>query len=102
MGSKRKNLLEKITNLPESPGCSLWKYNGGDAIYVGKANSLLDRVSRYMDNKSLESKTHTLVSTSWDVAYISAVIVNDFFFLSINLINRYKPRYNILLRTGGS
>lgn len=102
MDSNRKNLLEKIKNLPETPGCYLWKNNVGDVIYVGKAKNLLDRVSQYMNNKSLDSKTQILVSKIWDVDYISVDNENDSFLLERNLINKYKPRYNILLRTGGN
>ena len=52
-----KIYLRKIKNLPETPGCYLCKNNVGDVIYVGKAKNILDRVSQYMTNKSLDSKT---------------------------------------------
>ena len=55
-----------------------------------------------MNNTSLDSKTQMLVSKICDVDYISVANENDSFFLERNLINKYKTRYNNLLRTGGN
>ena len=93
---KRLKLI--VQNLPEKPGCYQYLDEQGTVIYVGKAKNLKRRVSSYFIKENQTDKTRMLVSKISDLKYIVVETEWDAFLLENNLIKRYKPRYNILLK----
>jgi excinuclease ABC subunit C len=93
---KRLKLI--VQNLPEKPGCYQYLDEQGTVIYVGKAKNLKRRVSSYFIKENQTDKTKMLVSKISDLKYIVVETEWDAFLLENNLIKRYKPRYNILLK----
>lgn len=94
-----KRLSRKLTELPLSPGVYLYKSSKKEVIYVGKASVLKNRVRQYFQNsRSLDNKTIALVAEIDDVDWLETESEIDALFLESELIKRYKPRYNILLR----
>ena len=93
---KRLKLI--VQNLPEKPGCYQYLDEQGTVIYVGKAKNLKRRVSSYFLKENQTDKTRMLVGRISDLKYIVVETEWDAFLLENNLIKRYKPRYNILLK----
>ena len=93
-----KHLKLIVQSLPEKPGCYQYLDEQGTVIYVGKAKNLKRRVSSYFLKDSQTDKTRMLVSKISDLKYIVVETEWDAFLLENNLIKRYKPRYNILLK----
>lgn len=90
-------MKEKLKLIPERPGCYLMKNKDGLIIYVGKAKNLKRRVNSYF-NKVHTGKTRALVSNITDFEYIVTNSETESLILEINLIKRYNPKYNILLK----
>ena len=90
-------MKEKLKLIPERPGCYLMKNKDGLIIYVGKAKNLKRRVNSYF-NKVHTGKTRALVSNITDFEYIVTSSETESLILEINLIKRYNPKYNILLK----
>lgn len=90
-------IKEKLKLVPEKPGCYIHKDINGNVIYVGKAKNLKRRVSSYF-NKIHTGKTKALVDTIDDFTYIVTKTDAESFILEINLIKKYSPKYNILLK----
>ena len=97
MYSNHEKLRDKLLNLPELPGCYLMKNKSGVIIYVGKAKKLKNRVNSYFRGKHY-GKTAKLVSEIDDFEYIVVNSEIESLILEINLIKKYDPKYNILLR----
>lgn len=89
-----------VLNLPESPGCYQYFNTEGTIIYVGKAKNLKRRVSSYFNKNQQSAKTRILVSKIADIKYVVVGSDEDALLLENNLIKRYQPRYNILLKDG--
>jgi len=90
---------EKLKQLPAEPGVYLYKDSAGKIIYVGKAAILKNRVRQYFQkSRTPDAKTEALVVEISDVDWITVDTELDALFLEAELIRRYKPRYNILLR----
>ncbi len=99
--NKRLAYLKNIVGaLPDSPGCYQYLDENGVIIYVGKAKSLKRRVSSYFHTEVDRFKTKVLVSKIWDLKYIVVNSEEDALLLENNLIKRYNPRYNVLLKDG--
>ena len=90
-------IKKKLELLPDSPGCYLMKNKDNVIIYVGKAKKLKRRVSSYF-NRVHTGKTAKLVSEIVDFEYIVVDSETESLILEINLIKKYDPKYNILLR----
>lgn len=88
---------DKLLLLPNSPGCYLMKNKDNIIIYVGKAKNLKNRVNSYFRGKHT-GKTAKLVSEIVDFEYIVVGSELESLILEINLIKKYDPKYNILLR----
>lgn len=85
--------------LPSSPGVYLMKDDAGQVIYVGKAKSLKNRVSQYFQNNKAHSpKVRAMVSNIADFEYVLTNSEFEAFLLECNLIKKYRPHYNILLK----
>lgn len=93
-------LKEIVSNLPSKPGCYQYYDKSGTVIYVGKAKSLKNRVSSYFHKEVDRFKTKVLVSKITDITYTVVNTEEDALLLENNLIKKYKPRYNILLKDG--
>ena len=89
----------KLSKIPKKHGCYLWKNKYGEIIYVGKANNIYSRVRQYF-LKSKDLKTNKLVQNIYDVDYIVVNNENEALILENNLIKKYQPKYNILLKDG--
>lgn len=87
-----------VDNLPDCPGCYQYLDDAGTVIYVGKAKNLKRRVSSYFNNPTQTAKTSILVKHIRDIKYIVVPTENDALLLENNLIKRYKPHYNVLLK----
>ena len=87
-----------VLNLPESPGIYQYLNAEGSIIYVGKAKNLKRRVSSYFNREHPNGKTRVLVSKIADIRYIVVKTEEDALLLENNLIKKYRPRYNVLLK----
>lgn len=87
-----------VQNLPEGPGIYQYLNSEGTIIYVGKAKNLKRRVSSYFNREHEPGKTRILVSKIADIRYIIVNSEEDALLLENNLIKKYKPRYNVLLK----
>lgn len=98
-GIKTNEYLRGIVlNLPEGPGIYQYLNSEGTIIYVGKAKNLKRRVSSYFNKDQHSAKTRILVSKIADIRYIVVNTEEDALLLENNLIKKYKPRYNVLLK----
>ena len=95
--SRLKNI---VRNLPSKPGSYQFYDQTGTIIYVGKAKSLKNRVSSYFHKEVDRYKTKVLVSKIHDITYTVVKTEEDALLLENNLIKKYKPKYNILLKDG--
>lgn len=87
-----------VQNLPEGPGIYQYLNSEGTIIYVGKAKNLKRRVYSYFSKEHEPGKTRILVSKIADIRYIVVNTEEDALLLENNLIKKYKPRYNVLLK----
>lgn len=87
-----------VANLPEGPGIYQYLNTEGIIIYVGKAKNLKRRVYSYFSKEHEPGKTRVLVSKIADIRYIVVNSEEDALLLENNLIKKYKPRYNVLLK----
>lgn len=90
------NIKDKLQELPKEPGCYLMKNINGEVIYVGKAKNLSNRVKSYFVGAH-NAKTTRLVMDIVDFDFIITSSETEAFILEINLIKKYRPRYNIML-----
>ncbi len=94
-----KKLEKKLKGLPQSPGVYFHKNAKGEIIYIGKAASLRSRVRQYFQNSRVrDPKTDLLVSEISDIEWTELESEADALFLEAELVKRYLPPYNILLR----
>jgi excinuclease ABC subunit C len=92
-------LSEKLKTLPGSPGVYFHKSSDGQIIYVGKAAVLKNRVKSYFQkSKTRDPKTEALVKEIHDTDWMVVDSEVEALFLEAEMIRRYMPRYNILLR----
>ena len=90
---------EKAAQLPESPGAYLFKDAGGAVIYVGKARSLRSRVRSYFtESRWIDAKTGSLAREIADLETILVGNEREALALEHNLIKKYRPKFNVLLR----
>lgn len=94
-----KKLEDKLKTLPRDAGVYFHKSKSGEVIYVGKAAVLKNRVRQYFQkSRPFDPKTEALVAEIYDTDWITVETELDALFLESEMIKRYKPRYNILLR----
>ena len=99
--NKRLDYLKSIISImPSTPGVYQYFNKTGDIIYVGKAKNLKRRVSSYFNKEHDSVKTNILVKNIYDLKYICVNSEADALLLENNLIKKYQPRYNILLKDG--
>ena len=90
-------IKQKLSILPDQPGCYLMKDRQGTIIYVGKAKVLKNRVRSYFTGTH-NGKTQRLVSEIEDFEYIVTSSNKEAFLLELNLIKLHDPKYNIMLK----
>lgn len=88
-------IIQKLKELPTTPGVYLYRNEKGKVIYVGKAVVLKNRVSSYFQNKDLDPKTLELVKNIANIEWIEVESEFEALVLEAELIKRYKPKYNI-------
>jgi excinuclease ABC subunit C len=94
-----KKLQKKLTELPKEPGVYFHKDAKGGIIYVGKAARLSNRVRQYFQSsRGRDPKTEALVREIADIDWMVVDSELEALFLEAEMIRRYMPRYNILLR----
>jgi len=94
-----KALEKKLKDLPRSPGVYFHKSESGEIIYVGKAAVLKNRVRQYFQSSRLfDAKTTALVAEIHDTDWVETESEIDALFLESEMVKRYMPRYNVLLR----
>lgn len=99
MGETVFDFQYQIKNLPSKPGVYLMKNSKGEIIYVGKAKNLKNRVSQYFRNsKSHGEKVKAMIRNICEFEYIITDSEMEALILECNLIKKYRPRYNILLK----
>ncbi len=89
-----------VSSLPEKPGSYQYYDEEGTIIYVGKAKNLRSRVSSYFHTEVDRFKTKVLVSKIHDISYTVVNTEEDALLLENNLIKKYTPKYNVLLKDG--
>lgn len=94
----REALLQKLKTLPAAPGVYFHKNSDGEIIYVGKAAVLKNRVRQYFHRADKDVKTEALVREIADTDWSVVDTEMDALFLESEMIKRYKPKWNILLR----
>lgn len=94
----REQLLQKLKTLPSAPGVYFHKNSDGEVIYVGKAAVLKNRVRQYFHKSPKDPKTEALVAEIADTDWIVVDTEMDALFLESEMIKRYMPKWNILLR----
>ena len=93
------DINEELKKLPKTPGVYMHKDSLGEVIYVGKAVNLRNRVSSYFRSTSqADPKVRAMVSNIAEFEYISCATEMEALLLECNLIKKYMPRYNILLK----
>lgn len=92
------DLKEKLSLLPDSPGVYIMLDKDGIVIYVGKARILKNRVRQYFHASAKPEKVSAMVEHVADFYYIITQTEIDALALENNLIKKYKPKYNILLK----
>jgi excinuclease ABC subunit C len=94
-----ERLEKKLAELPKVPGVYFHKDKAGDIIYVGKAAVLRNRVRQYFQtSRNRDPKTEALIGEIADIDWMCVDSEIEALFLEAELIRRYMPRYNILLR----
>lgn len=95
-----KSLEAKLKTLPRSAGVYFHKSKTGEIIYVGKAAVLKNRVRQYFQTGrgDMDIKTRALVAEIYDTDWVETESEIDALFLESEMVKRYMPRYNILLR----
>ncbi len=92
------SLESKIKLLPTSPGVYVMLDNENNVIYVGKAKNLKNRVTQYFRNGLKTEKVYAMVKSINDFYYVLTNTERDALSMENNLIKKYKPKYNILLK----
>lgn len=97
MNEVKEKIKQKLSVLPMEPGCYLMKDRQDQVIYVGKAKRLRNRVRSYFTGAH-DLKTTRLVREIVDFEYIVTSSETESLLLELNLIKKYQPRYNVLLK----
>ena len=97
--SQEQHLRAILRQLPASPGVYLMKNADGRVLYVGKADSLRNRVRSYFGSKvGVDSRIVRMTQEVADIDYVVTDTVSEAFILEGNLIKEHRPRFNIRLR----
>ncbi len=92
------NIEEELKKLPKSPGVYLMKDQNDTVIYVGKAVILRNRVRQYFRKNNKTARIEKMVSLIDHFEYIVVGSEDEALILECNLIKKYRPRFNVLLK----
>lgn len=98
MSKNDKYIKELISVLPHDPGVYQYFDANGTIIYIGKAKNLFKRVSSYFVKNHDSAKTRILVNRIADIKHIVVETEEDALLLENNLIKKFQPKYNVLLK----
>jgi excinuclease ABC subunit C len=98
MQAPTPQIAGKLPYLPDKPGVYLWKNSKDEVIYVGKALSLKSRIKSYLSSSQKDPKTEQLVAHVAALEYIITSSEAEAFLLEANMIKRFQPKYNVLLK----
>ncbi|MBW8639651.1 excinuclease ABC subunit UvrC [Hoeflea sp. WL0058] len=93
-----ERIQEFVKILPNAPGVYRMLNGDGDILYVGKARSLKKRVSNYAQGRGHTNRISSMVRDTANMEFITTRTETEALLLEANLIKRFKPRYNVLLR----
>ena len=102
LDKRSQHIASLLQRIPQKPGVYQYFNAEGEIIYVGKAKNLHRRVNSYFQKDHQSSKTRQLVAHIADIRYVVVDSEQDAFLLENNLIKKYQPHYNILLKDGKS
>jgi len=89
----------KVENIPNLPGCYLFKGNNGEVLYVGKSKDLGKRVLQYfLHKKELDPKIQSMIDEAKSIETVVVGSEIEALILEANLIKKYRPKYNTLLK----
>ena len=94
------HISEILKLIPNKAGVYQYYDKTENLLYVGKAKNLKKRVSSYFTKKQIHVKTRVLVSKIHDIKYVVVATEMDALLLENNLIKKYQPRYNVMLKDG--
>ena len=89
-------------NLPDAPGCYIFKDKGGSVIYVGKAKNLKKRLKNYANKTDLDIKTKSMINHLDKFDFLVTDSETEALILENTLIKKYRPKYNIRLKDAKS
>lgn len=98
MNSIKDKLLQVVSGLPNDPGVYQFLDKSGKIIYIGKAKILKKRVSSYFNKNHESAKTRIMVGKIFEIQFIVVDTEEDALLLENNLIKKYQPRYNVMLK----
>ncbi len=87
-------------HLPSASGVYLFKNTRGTVLYIGKAKSLKKRVGSYFQKQKTDWKVHALLSETTTIDYVVTKTEIDALLLEADLVKKYQPKFNVLLKTG--
>ncbi|MEP3630361.1 MAG: excinuclease ABC subunit UvrC [Hyphomicrobiales bacterium] len=91
-------IADFVTRLPNAPGVYRMINDEGDVLYVGKARSLKKRVSNYTKPNGLSTRIIRMVQATATMEFVTTKTETEALLLEANLIKRFRPRFNVLLR----
>ena len=91
-------IADFVTRLPNAPGVYRMINDDGDVLYVGKARSLKKRVSNYTKPNGLSTRIIRMVQATATMEFVTTKTETEALLLEANLIKRFRPRFNVLLR----
>ena len=94
----KKVIKEKIPLIPKNPGVYKMVSSTGEILYIGKAKNIPNRLKSYVTESNLPIRTERMLSLTHNLETTTTSNESEALLLEANLIKKYKPRYNILLR----
>ena len=88
----------QVSTLPDTPGVYQYYDKNGQLLYIGKAKNLKKRVASYFNKTHDNARTRILVKQIVDIKHIVVATETDALLLENNLIKKYQPKYNVLLK----
>ena len=94
----KKVIKDKIPLIPKNPGVYKMISSTGEILYIGKAKNIPNRLKSYVTESNLPIRTERMLSLTYNLETTTTNNESEALLLEANLIKKYKPRYNILLR----
>ena len=88
-------IAEQVDKVPLEPGCYLWKDAAGEVLYVGKAKNLRARMRQYVHGEDERAKIPLMMDRVASFDYVVVTSEHEALVLEMNLIQQYRPPYNV-------